>query len=568
LSFRTLILATMLTVVVGTTAATLFVSQRQNITSYRAVVDELLRNQATFFQREQTRRHQEAARQVSRLAGSVRLFAALEAADPEVYKIARDELRPQQFSFFRLLDSRGELIPPPGGGVAGMLEAASLDGSLTPQTGTRVPRQQDAQLGFVEARQSGGRAGVYRVLAAPISNFGSQVGTLIFGERVGLFSEEAELAPTSPGLRSGLWLDGRLLGSDIPDAARRALTARLRESGELPSGAEFRANDASFRVQRSLLNAGSTYPPAYLISIFSMRGFEEQQQLLIWRTLLIGVVASVVAGLLALFTSRQLARPVAELVAATREIRRGNFEPRLTLSSSQEMRTLAEAFNAMAADLALKERYHSVLQQVADPQVAEELIAGRVKLGGELRDMTVMFCDIRDYTAFTVGRPPETVIELLNHHMGAMSEIVQAHGGVINQFAGDAIMALFGAPKSYGDDAVRAVRCARAMLEAREQLNAEADVPMRVGIGIASGAMVAGCIGAESRSDYTAVGERVNLAARLCSRAGANEIFIDEVTRQRMGDVFSSRPLQPLSLKGFEDPVQAHRVTLEDTAAA
>jgi class 3 adenylate cyclase len=106
------------------------------------------------------------------------------------------------------------------------------------------------------------------------------------------------------------------------------------------------------------------------------------------------------------------------------------------------------------------------------------------------------------------------------------------------------------------------------MLAARARLNREAEVPMRVGIGIASGAMVAGCIGAENRSDYTAVGEQVNLAARLCSRAGADEIFIDELTRQRMGETFSSQPLPPLSLKGFEEPVQAHRVILEDTAAA
>jgi class 3 adenylate cyclase len=299
-----------------------------------------------------------------------------------------------------------------------------------------------------------------------------------------------------------------------------------------------------------------------------MAGLEAEQRALMLRIVLTGIGACLAAVLLALALSRQLARPVAELVAATRRILAGDYSHRLAPSSTREMTTLAESFNDMAAGLALKDRYHSVLQQVADPQVADELVAGRVKLGGELRDVTVMFCDIRQYTALTVGRAPEAVIELLNHHMGAMTRVVQAHGGVINQFAGDAIMALFGAPKSYGDDAERAVRCARSMMLERERLNATAAVPMRVGIGITSGSMVAGCIGAESRSDYTVVGARVNLAARLSSTAAAGEILVDELTRERITHLFTTEPLPPMALKGFSEPVRAHRVELDRSAAA
>ena len=171
-----------------------------------------------------------------------------------------------------------------------------------------------------------------------------------------------------------------------------------------------------------------------------------------------------------------------------------------------------------------------------------------------------MFCDIRGYTALSVGRNPEEIIELLNHHMGAMTRVVQAHRGVINQFAGDAIMALFGAPKSYGDDAQRAVRCALAMLEERDRINVEVAEPIRVGIGLASGVMVAGCIGAENRNDYTVVGERVNLAARLCSTAKAGEVLVDDATRDRMGPSFPSEPMTPLTLKGFAEAMPAFRV--------
>jgi len=188
------------------------------------------------------------------------------------------------------------------------------------------------------------------------------------------------------------------------------------------------------------------------------------------------------------------------------------------------------------------------------------LIAGRVRLGGELREVTVVFCDIRGYTPMTVGRDPVEVIEILNGHLSALTHIVQAHRGVISQFAGDAIFILFGAPKSYGDDAERAVRCAWAMMRERERMNSGSSEPLRVGIGIASGRMVAGCIGAETRNDYVVVGERVNLAARLCSAAAAGEILIDAETRLRAANAASSEALEPLSLKGFSEPVPVFRI--------
>ena len=171
-----------------------------------------------------------------------------------------------------------------------------------------------------------------------------------------------------------------------------------------------------------------------------------------------------------------------------------------------------------------------------------------------------MFCDIREYTVLTIGRAPEHVIELLNDHLGTMARIVHAHGGVVNQFAGDAIMALFGAPKSYGDDAARAVRCAMTMMRERERMNTVATLPLHIGIGIASGAMVAGCIGAENRSDYTVVGERVNLAARLSGAAPAGEILLDATTRARLAADIATTALAPVMLKGFAEPVAVHRV--------
>jgi class 3 adenylate cyclase len=162
-----------------------------------------------------------------------------------------------------------------------------------------------------------------------------------------------------------------------------------------------------------------------------------------------------------------------------------------------------------------------------------------------------------------VGRNPEEVIRILNRHTSAMTHIVQAHRGVINQFAGDAIMILFGAPKSYGDDTERAVRCACAMMTERHRMNQRDAIPLQIGIGLASGSMVAGCIGAESRSDYTAVGERANLAARLCAYAAPGQIILDEETFSRVHGSYVTTPLPPLNLKGFSQPVTAYGVAVD-----
>ena len=558
MAFSVRLLLAILAVVVITTSATLLIAQRQNRVTYRAVVDQLFELQSAAFLHEQEFRHAAAAAQAARLATSVRLFAALEERDPDLYKIAADELSSGDYAFFRLLDRDGVVLQPPEDSRAGMPELA--DASLAPLSAAAAKgaERSDVQLGFMTLADSADTLQPYRVLTMSINSFGSHVGSLVIAQSVSTTFSPANKAGSNP-VRSALVINNQLISDEVDPATAQALQAKL----DLPDRDSARVvpvGESTALYRKYVLNAGSVFPPAFLLSSISMASFDADQRNLAWRIALTGVVASLLAGVLALFLSRLLAEPVARLVTATRAIRAGDFALRLPPSSTREMNTLAESFNDMAAGLELKERYHSVLQQVTDPQVAEGLISGEVKLGGELRDVTVMFCDIRGYTALSVGRNPEEIIELLNHHMGAMTRVVQAHRGVINQFAGDAIMALFGAPKTYGDDAERAVRCALAMLEERDRINIEVAEPIRVGIGLASGVMVAGCIGAENRNDYTVVGERVNLAARLCSTAKAGEVLVDDATRDRMGPEFPSEPMAPLTLKGFAEAMPAFRV--------
>jgi len=197
---------------------------------------------------------------------------------------------------------------------------------------------------------------------------------------------------------------------------------------------------------------------------------------------------------------------------------------------------------------------------VADREVADELIAGRLTLGGELREASVVFCDVRGFTALTERMEPGEVIALLNEHMTALTRVVYANGGVVDKFVGDQVIALFGVPRSTGHDAYAAVRAAREMIEARTTLNARAARPLDVGIGVASGTVVAGCLGSADRLNYTVLGERVNLAARLCAQAGRMEVLIDDATQRRLGALLAVEAVPPLALKGFSAPVVAYRL--------
>jgi class 3 adenylate cyclase len=209
----------------------------------------------------------------------------------------------------------------------------------------------------------------------------------------------------------------------------------------------------------------------------------------------------------------------------------------------------------------MKEKYRSVLNRVADKEVAEALVSGQIELGGEKKEISVLFCDIRGFTALTQGMDPAEVVAMLNEHMTALTRVVYENRGVVDKFVGDLIMAIFGAPKSYGNDALHAASCARHMLQERAALNRVSRYKLEVGIGIASGEALAGCMGSQDRLNYTVLGERVNLASRLAGRAGPGEVVIDAATSKRLGGAGARlAPIEPLQLKGFSEPVPAFKL--------
>ena len=144
--------------------------------------------------------------------------------------------------------------------------------------------------------------------------------------------------------------------------------------------------------------------------------------------------------------------------------------------------------------------------------------------------------------------------------MTGLTRVVFEHHGFVDKFVGDLIMAVFGAPTSHEQDAANAVACARQMLAVRQTMNRDAEHPLEIGIGLATGDVVAGLMGSEDRANYTVLGASVNLASRLCAEARPGQILLDDATRRQAGEGVPLQVLAPLSLKGFREPVPAWEV--------
>jgi adenylate cyclase len=189
-------------------------------------------------------------------------------------------------------------------------------------------------------------------------------------------------------------------------------------------------------------------------------------------------------------------------------------------------------------------------------QVVDEILRSPsgIKLGGVRQKVTALFADVRNFTTLSESSTPELIVNLLNRYFSMVSEIIFRHGGTLDKYIGDGLMAMFGAPYVSALDAVQAVRAAvemqRAMIPFNERMTAENLPPIDIGIGINTGPAIIGYIGSETRLDYTAIGDTINTAARLEGIAAPGQIVISENTMQALDEGFTLRPLGTEKLKG------------------
>jgi adenylate cyclase len=231
----------------------------------------------------------------------------------------------------------------------------------------------------------------------------------------------------------------------------------------------------------------------------------------------------------------------------------------------------AQAAAALDSALAHQQLAQSAIQRSAlerflAPEVVELITQDPegMRLGGRNQKVSVMFADIRGFTTLSESMPPEQIVEILNSYFTHVTDVIFDHGGTLDKYIGDAVMALFGAPISKGVDAINAVRAAVDLQKMVTQLNRDAAArkwpELQVGIGINTGIVTAGNIGSPRRFDYTVIGDSVNTASRLMSKATGGQIIISQSTAEELTGEFALHPLEPLQVKGKARLVPAFEV--------
>ena len=221
----------------------------------------------------------------------------------------------------------------------------------------------------------------------------------------------------------------------------------------------------------------------------------------------------------------------------------------------------------------LRDQQRELISKFATKEVAEDLLTSGFSLGGKYLEASAMFCDIRSFTTIVEAREPAETIELLNDYYTLMMDAIGAEGGIVNQMVGDGLMAIFGAPLPRDGHRQRAVLAARQMVELirlfNEEQAARDKLQIQIGIGIASGPVVAGYTGTHHRATYTCVGDTVNVAARLESHTKVvnRPILIDEHTRLGLEDGIAVEPQGELQMKGKTESINVYAVVVDSLVA-
>ena len=267
--------------------------------------------------------------------------------------------------------------------------------------------------------------------------------------------------------------------------------------------------------------------------------------------------------------SGNISRPLIEISRMAQRVEEGDLTARVEVRSSDEIGVLAHAFNTMTFGLRERERERDIFGRVVSPEVRERLLTGDLHLGGETLWVAVLFTDIRGFSTMSEQMTPEEVVAFLNEYLTEMTNAVRPWGGYVNNFIGDAIVVIFGAPVDQPDKEWRAVAAALTMQERLTELNqhrvARGEQPIHNGIGISTGEAVAGQIGSLERLMYTVIGDAVNVAARLEALTKdypEHPILINGLTAKALATRpdLTLKSLGPINVKGRVEPVDVYAV--------
>ncbi len=284
------------------------------------------------------------------------------------------------------------------------------------------------------------------------------------------------------------------------------------------------------------------------------------------RSLLISLLIISIAILFIYFFSKTISEPIKNLAQATNDIVKGHYGQKIQKKTNDELGELTDAFNAMSEGLEEREKLKGALGKFVNEEIAQQVLDGELRLGGERKEGVVFFSDIRSFTSISESMEPEQVVEFLNEYMSLMVGIIHNSGGVVDKFIGDAIMALWGIPVSKGNDIVNCLDAALAMrhvmFEFNEKRRSMDEPEIKIGCGINSGPVVAGQIGSEDRLEYTVIGDTVNLASRIeaLNKPFGTDILVSEQTYKHVSDIYHCVAMDKIMVKGIQKAQQIYAV--------
>jgi class 3 adenylate cyclase len=271
---------------------------------------------------------------------------------------------------------------------------------------------------------------------------------------------------------------------------------------------------------------------------------------------------SIIAIGVVYYISKKIVRIIIVLSEASRRVGMGDLKVDVVTRMKDELGMLARDFNLMVVQI----REKTEMQKFVSKSTMEMIATGEeAKLGGLRKPVTALFTDIRGFTSFSEKHSPEEVIEMLNLYLDVQTQIIQNHDGVVDKFLGDGIMSVFTGEDQTQHAIEAAIHIQRELAKMNQRRRSWKDIVLEVGIGIAAGEVVLGSIGSHDRMDYTAIGDTVNLASRLCGIAGASEIVVTEEVVGLLGDKFRARSEGKLAIKGKQHQVPVYKIPYQQT---
>ena len=279
---------------------------------------------------------------------------------------------------------------------------------------------------------------------------------------------------------------------------------------------------------------------------------------------LVAVGALTAIGLAA-YVSRSVSEPLRDVEAAMERVGRGDLDTRAPVVSNDEIGAVAEGFNRMMAGLRERERIRETFGKYVSPEVRDEILASGTRLEGQVREVTILFSDLRDFTPWVESHPPAEVVRDINQYFTLMEGAIRAHGGLVVQFIGDEIEAVFGAPAAdphHPDHAVQAgIEMRRRLEEWNESRRRTGAVMLRHGIGIHTGEVLAASIGSPERLSYALVGDPVNLASRIqgLTKEVGGDLLVSGETVRRLKEPVTLEALPAVRVKGRLSEVEVYK---------